>query len=41
MVSLEFVRELEQRIDELAAETWGLTKDELKEIQGSLSELRS
>jgi len=35
------VKELEQRIDELAAELWGLTKTELKEIQESLAELKS
>lgn len=35
------IRELEQRIDELAAQMWGLTKAELKEIQESLAELRS
>ena len=34
------VRELEQRIDKLVAEVWGLTKDELKEIQESLAELK-
>jgi hypothetical protein len=31
---------IEKRIDELAAEMWGLTKEELKEIQESLAELR-
>jgi hypothetical protein len=34
------IRELEQRIDELAAEMWGLTKAELKEIHESLAELK-
>ncbi len=33
------LRELEQRIDELAAQIWRLTGDELKEIQTSLEEL--
>jgi len=33
------LRELEQRIDELAAQIWGLTGEELKEIQTSLEEL--
>jgi hypothetical protein len=32
------VVELEQRIDELAAQIWGLTNEELKEIQDSLEE---
>ena len=36
----ESLKELEQRIDELAAEMWGLTKAELKEIQESLAELK-
>ena len=35
------VKELEQRIDELAAQIWGLTEQELKEIQKSLVELKS
>lgn len=35
------VKELEERIDKLSAEVWGLTKNELKEIQQSLAELRS
>ena len=34
------VKELEQRIDELAAQIWGLTTEELKEIQESLAELK-
>jgi len=33
------LKELEQRIDELAAQIWGLTGEELKEIQMSLEEL--
>jgi hypothetical protein len=33
------VSDLETQIDELAAELWGLTKDELKEIQESLREM--
>lgn len=33
------VSDLEAQIDELAAELWGLTKDELKEIQESLREM--
>jgi len=33
------VKELEQRIDELAALIWGLTGEELKEIKNSLEEL--
>jgi len=33
------VKELEQRIDELAAQIWGLTEEELKEIQISLEEI--
>ncbi len=36
----ETVASIERRIDELAAELWGLTKAELKEIQESLAELR-
>jgi hypothetical protein len=32
---------VEGSIDELAAEMWGLTKEELKEIQDSLAELKS
>jgi hypothetical protein len=35
----ETVSSIEKRIDELAAELWGLTKEELKEIQESLAEL--
>jgi SAM-dependent methyltransferase len=35
------LREIEQRIDELAAQIWGLTKEELKEIQTSLKDLQS
>jgi methylase of polypeptide subunit release factors len=35
------IRNIEKRIDELVAKVWGLTKDELKEIQESLAELRS
>jgi SAM-dependent methyltransferase len=34
------VSDLEAQIDELAAELWGLTKDELKEIQESLQEMK-
>ena len=34
------VSDLEEQIDELAADLWGLTKDELKDIQESLEELR-
>jgi len=34
------VKELEQGIDELAAQIWELTKGELKEIQESLAELK-
>jgi len=37
----ETVSNIEKRIDELAAEMWGLTKEELKEIQESLAELKS
>lgn len=33
------LRELEQRIDELAAQIWGLTSEELKEIKKSLEEI--
>ena len=33
------IKEFEQGIDELVAEVWGLTKDELKEIQESLADL--
>ena len=33
------VKELEEGIDESVAELWGLTKDELKEIQESLADL--
>ena len=34
------VTDLEEQIDELAVEMWGLTKQELKDIQDSLEELR-
>ncbi|MBI3193852.1 MAG: hypothetical protein HYZ34_05190 [Ignavibacteriae bacterium] len=34
------VSELEEQIDELAAELWGLTKEELKDIKESLEEMR-
>jgi hypothetical protein len=34
------VRDLEEQIDELAAELWDLTKDELKEIKESLEEMQ-
>ena len=34
------VTDLEEQIDELAAELWGLTKDELKDIKDSLAELK-
>ncbi|MBU2444067.1 MAG: hypothetical protein KJ666_00650 [Bacteroidetes bacterium] len=34
------VTDLEEQIDELAAELWGLTKQELKDIKESLEELR-
>ncbi|MCH8068506.1 MAG: hypothetical protein IID16_04435 [Candidatus Marinimicrobia bacterium] len=34
------VTDLEEQINELAAEIWGLTKVELKDIQDSLEELR-
>ena len=34
------VRNLEDRIDELAAQIWGLTEEELKEIQESLADLK-
>ncbi len=33
------VREIEAEIDRLAAELWGLSKQELEEIQRSLEEL--
>ena len=33
------VKELEQRINELAAQIWGLTGEELKEIKNSLEDL--
>jgi SAM-dependent methyltransferase len=36
----ETVSSIEKSIDELAVEVWGLTKEELKEIQESLKELR-
>lgn len=32
--------DLEEQIDELAAELWRLTKEELKDIKESLEELR-
>jgi hypothetical protein len=35
------VREIEAEIDQLAAELWGLTEGELREIQESLEELQS
>lgn len=34
------VSDLEDQIDELAAELWGLSKEELKDIKTSLEELR-
>lgn len=34
------VSDLEEQIDELAAELWGLSKDELKEIKQSLEEMK-
>jgi hypothetical protein len=34
------VTDLEEQIDELAAELWGLSKEELKEIKDSLEEMR-
>jgi len=34
------VSDLEEQIDELAAELWGLSKEELKEIKDSLEEMR-
>ena len=34
------VNDLEEQIDELAAELWGLTKEELAEIKDSLEELQ-
>jgi len=37
----EAVANIEKRIDELVAEMWGLTKEELKEIQKSLAELKT
>jgi hypothetical protein len=33
------VREIEAEIDRLAAQVWGLTEAELREIQASLAEL--
>jgi hypothetical protein len=33
------LKELEERIDELAAQIWELTGEELKEIQSSLEEI--
>ena len=35
----EKLREIEQRIDELAAQVWGLSREELAEIQNSLKEI--
>lgn len=35
------LKELEKRIDEVAAEIWGLSKVELKGIRESLAELNS
>ena len=37
----EGLKEIEHRIDELAAQIWGLTREELKEIRDSLEELQS
>ncbi|MBI2918051.1 MAG: N-6 DNA methylase [Chloroflexi bacterium] len=37
----ETVAAIERRIDQLAADLWGLTNDELKEIQESLAELKA
>jgi hypothetical protein len=34
------VREIEAEIDQLAAELWGLSQQELEEIQRSLEELQ-
>jgi hypothetical protein len=34
------VHDLEDHIDELAAEVWGLTNDELKDMKESLEEIR-
>ena len=34
------VTDLEEQIDELAAELWGLTKEELQDIKDSLEELK-
>jgi hypothetical protein len=34
------VSEIEAEIDDLAAEIWGLTKEELKEIKSSLEEVQ-
>jgi hypothetical protein len=34
------VADLEEQIDELAAELWGLTKEELRDIKESLEEMR-
>ena len=36
----ERVREIEAEIDRLAAQLWGLTDGELREIQGSLGEMQ-
>jgi len=36
----EKLREIEEELDEISAQIWGLTKDELKEIKLSLEELR-
>ena len=33
------LKELEARIDELAAQVWGLSNEELKELQTSLEEM--
>jgi hypothetical protein len=34
------VSDLEEQIDQHAAEMWGLTKEELKDIKESLEEMR-
>ena len=36
----ENLREVEEKIDELSAQIWGLTHEELKEVKSSLEELR-
>jgi hypothetical protein len=36
----EAVREIEAEIDQLAAELWGLSRQELEDIQGSLADLQ-